>query len=139
MNLSQVFGLAMCFLPGFAVAEIAIIVHPSASFTSLTEDQVSRIFLGKTKIFPTGDRAVPINQTSGDEITDKFNLKICKKNESQYRAYWSRLIFTGREIPPKNAGSDKEVIEQVANTPGYVGYIDTAMVNDRIKVVLTID
>jgi len=67
-------------------AEVAVIVHPSAGFDSLTEDDISRLFLGKSKSFPGGAQAVPVNQNEGTATREKFNEGVCKKNASQYKA-----------------------------------------------------
>lgn len=120
---------------GFALAEVAVIVHPSAGFNSLTEDDISRIFLGKSKSFPAGGQAVPVNQNEGSATRDKFNEAVCKKNASQYKAYWSQLVFTGKGTPPKDAGDDAAVKAQVAANPNAIGYVDASVVDASVKVV----
>ncbi len=119
----------------FALAEVAVIVHPSAGFNSLTEDDISRIFLGKSKSFPGGGQAVPVNQNEGSATRDKFNEAVCKKNASQYKAYWSQLVFTGKGTPPKDIGNDAAVKAQVAANPNAIGYVDSSAVDASVKVV----
>ena len=116
-------------------AEVAVIVHPSAGFDSLTEEDVSRLFLGKSKSFPAGAPAVPVNQKEGSATRDKFNEAVCKKNASQYKAYWSQLVFTGKGTPPKDAGDDAAVKALVAANPDMIGYIDASAVDATVKVV----
>ena len=122
-------------LPGLTWAEVAVIVHPSAAFDSLTEDDIARIFLGKSKSFPNGTQAVPVNQHEGSAARDKFNEGVCKKNASQYKAYWSQLVFTGKGAPPKDAGDDSAVKTLVAANPTMIGYVDSAAVDASVKVV----
>lgn len=119
----------------FSMAEIAVIVHPSASFNSMTEDDIARIFLGKSKRFPNGNQAVPVNQLEGLVTRDKFNEAICKKNASQYKTYWSQLVFTGKGTPPKDVGDDAAVKAQVAANPKAIGYVDASAVDSSVKVV----
>ncbi len=131
-------SLALIFLfaaANLAFAEVAVIVHPSAAFSSLTEDDISRIFLGKSKSFPGGGQAVPFNQNEGSAVRDKFNEAVCKKNASQYKAYWSQLVFTGKGTPPKDVGDDAAVKAQVAANPGAIGYVDASAVDASVKVV----
>ncbi|HCS62963.1 MAG TPA: phosphate ABC transporter substrate-binding protein [Cellvibrio sp.] len=127
-------ALTLC-VASFTWAEVAVIVHPSASFDSLTEDDVSRLFLGKSKSFPGGAQAVPVNQNEGAAARDKFNEGICKKNASQYKAYWSQLVFTGKGTPPKDAGDDAAVKALVAANPNMIGYVDASAVDASVKVV----
>ena len=118
-----------------AAAEISVVVHPSSSVQALSADEVSRLFLGKAKSFPGGAQAVPVNQDEGNPARAKFNETVCKKNASQYKAYWSQLVFTGKGTPPKDAGDDAAVKALVAANPNMVGYIDSASVDASVKVV----
>ena len=119
----------------FAYAEVAVIVHPSASVASMTDDEVSRLFLGKSNNFPGGGQAVPINQDEGSAIREKFNEAVCKKNASQYKAYWSQLVFTGKGTPPKDSGKDAAIKALVAANPNMIGYVDSSAVDASVKVV----
>ncbi len=119
-------------------AEVAVIVHPSAGFDSLSEDDVSRLFLGKSKSFPGGAQAVPVNQNEGSATREKFNEAVCKKNASQYKAYWSQLVFTGKGTPPKDAGDDAAVKALIAANPTMIGYVDSSAVDATVKVVYKI-
>lgn len=125
-------------LSGAVFAEVAVIVHPSSSVSALTEDDVARIFLGKSKSFPGGGQAVPFNQTEGSATRDKFNEAVCKKNASQYKAYWSQLVFTGKGTPPKDVGDDAAVKAQVASNPNGIGYVDSSLVDASVKVVFKV-
>lgn len=125
-------------LLGFALvaqAEVAVIVHPSADVDALTEDDIARLFLGKAKSFPNGGQAVPVNQDEGSPVREKFNEGVTKKNASQYKAYWSQLVFTGKGTPPKDMGGNAEVKALVASTPNMIGYVDSSAVDGSVKVV----
>lgn len=119
-------------------AEIAVIVNPSMDIAAMTQDNVQRIFLGKAVRFGNGKIANPINQSEGNAAREEFITKALDKTDSQYRAYWSRLIFTGKGTPPKDMGSDADVKRLVADNPNMIGYIDVMSVDDSVKVVLTI-
>ncbi len=136
-----IFALATTLTLGLASAtwaEVAVIVHPSAGVDSLNEDDVSRLFLGKSKSFPGGAQAVPVNQNEGSAAREKFNEAVCKKNASQYKAYWSQLVFTGKGTPPKDAGDDAAVKALVAANPTMIGYVDAGVVDASVKVVYKI-
>jgi ABC-type phosphate transport system substrate-binding protein len=118
-------------------AETAIIVSKSNANTSMDSSTVSRIYLGKLSKFSNGEPAVPVDQTDGSEVRDTFNKSVLGKNSSQLKAYWSRLIFTGKGTPPKEVGNDAAVKEMVAKNPNMIGYIDSAAADDSVKVLLT--
>lgn len=125
-------GFSFCTL---SFAEVAVIVHPSSGVTSMTDDDVARIFLGKSNSFPGGAQAVPVNQDEGSSVRDKFNEAVCKKNASQYKAYWSQLVFTGKGTPPKDAGKDAAIKALIAANPNMIGYVDGSAVDSSVKVV----
>lgn len=137
----KLYQSAFVFLALFSTqlkAEIAVIVHPSMDIAAMTQDNVQRIFLGKATRFENDKVANPINQSEGNAIRDEFITKVLDKTDGQYRAYWSRLIFTGKGAPPKDMGGDADVKKLVADNPNMIGYIDVMSVDDSVKVVLTV-
>jgi len=125
----------VCTAMTVAHAEVAVIVHPSATFADMSEDEISRLFLGKAKNFPNGEPAIPINQDEGSATRDKFNDGVVKKNAAQLKAYWSQLVFTGKGTPPKDVGKDTDVKKLVSSNPNMVGYVDASLVDGSVKVV----
>lgn len=119
-----------------AFADTAVIVHPSNG-DLLDKDAVSKIFLGKTKSFPSGGDIFPVNQKDGAEIRTSFDEYVLGKSSSQVKAYWSKLMFTGKGTPPKEAESGAEVKSLVAGNPATIGYIDASEVDDSVKVIFT--
>ena len=118
-----------------AQADVVVIVNPGNA-ASLSADDVQRLFLGKLKSFPGGGEANPINQKEGQPSREQFNQTILSKSESQLKAYWSQLVFTGKGTPPKELDNDEAVKAFVANTPAGIGYIDASKVDGSVKVIL---
>jgi ABC-type phosphate transport system substrate-binding protein len=141
MKIPNIIAVFLCsltmFSANFVYAETAVIVSSSNANASLDSDTVSRIYLGKSSNFPSGDQAVPVDQSEGSATRDAFNGSVLGKSSSQLKAYWSRLIFTGKGTPPKEVGDDAAVKKLVAANPNMIGYIDSAAVDDTVKVVLT--
>ena len=134
--ISGVLGSAVMLLSTALWAETAVIVNP-ANDAPITSEDVAKLYLGKTKSFPNGKAATPVERGEGSAIRVGFLEKIVDKSESQMKAYWSRLIFTGKGVPPNAVDTDKEMKELVAKDPGAIGYIDVTSVDDTVKVVLT--
>jgi ABC-type phosphate transport system substrate-binding protein len=115
------------------MADVVVIVNPANS-AAIDEEQIAKIFLGQTKTFSNGSEATPIDQKEGP-TREEFGNKLLKKNPSQLKAQWARQIFTGGAKPPKELGSDDEILKFVANTPGAIAYIDSSKVNKSVKVL----
>ena len=119
-----------------ALAEIAVIVNPSNDSSLSTED-LNKLYLGKSKKFANGQTAIPLDRKEGTDIRIKFLELAVGKAENQMKSYWSRLIFTGKGVPPKIVETDAEVKALVSRNPDAVGYIDAGSVDDTVKVVTT--
>ncbi len=117
------------------VMAVNVIVHPSNS-DSLDKKEISRLFLGKAKSFPGGSSATPINQEESVAITGEFNDKVLNRSASQLKAYWSKLVFTGKGTPPTKAASDAAVIDMVSKNPDMIGYI-SGDGGGAVKVIAT--
>lgn len=136
--ISSLAAVAALGWSAFVFAEVAVIVHPSVEHGSLTRAEVSRLFLGKSKSFPNGMHAVAVNQDEGSAVREKFIADVCEKSPSQYKAYWSRLVFTGKGVAPRDAGDDVAVKSMVASNPKMIGYVDASVVDATVKVVFTL-
>ncbi|WP_255857449.1 phosphate ABC transporter substrate-binding protein [Bacterioplanoides sp. SCSIO 12839] len=135
MRLIKSLLISSVFLSAFSYAEISVIVSSNNHNDSLDKDNISRVFLGKTKNFPDGSQAVPVDQKAGSSARESFNTNVLGKSSSQLKAYWSRLIFTGKGTPPKESGDDLAVKKLVAENPNLIGYVNSETVDGSVKVV----
>lgn len=116
-----------------AWAGVAVIVHPSNG-DSIDKKAIENIYLGKTKSFPGGSQAVPVN-LEGGPVREAFDSNVLGKSSSQLKSYWSQKVFTGKGTPPKEVTTPDEVIGLVSSNPNIIGYIDSSQVNGSVKVV----
>lgn len=122
-----------------ALAEVVVIVNPKNPVSTLTADQATSIFLAKTGEFPSGGgQAVPIDQSEGVALRDEFYQKSSNRDSAQIKAYWSKIVFTGKGQPPKAVANSGEVKKLVAANPNMIGYVDKASVDASVKAVLTL-
>ena len=129
--------LAASLLSSATFADVAVIVHPSNTDT-LDNVTISRLFLNKMKAFPNGGRAEPMALPEGAPQTEIFNQQILGKNASQLTAFWSKLVFTGKGQPPKSHKDSQTLMSAVAVEPNAIGYVDSAVVDDSVRVVATL-
>jgi len=118
-----------------ASADVSVVANKSIGEESISEKQAKKIWLGKTKSLG-GVSLKPADLPKGNDSRNKFYKTVVKKNEKKLKAYWARIIFSGKGSPPKLFKSDAEVINWVASTPGAVGYVDSVSINDSVKVLL---
>lgn len=118
-----------------AAAEVVTVVSPENPTTTLSRSEVSNIFLGKINRFPNGQPAVPIDQPEDSQQRKDFYRDVSNKQPAEIKAYWSRMIFTGRGQPPMVVDGDEQVKKSLAGRPDGIGYIDRAAVDDSVKVL----
>lgn len=115
-------------------AELAVIVHPSNG-AAMDKDAITRIFLGKSRAFPGGGESIPISFPEGTPESDEFSQSILGKTPKQLKAYWAKMIFTGKGTPPKQVPAAQEIVNLIANNPSFIGFVPSASVSGAVKVV----
>ena len=129
--LRQIVVILFATFPMLSFAGV-VIVHPSNG-ADLDTSAIKKVFLGKSKSFPDGAQAVPIDLESG-EVREQFINTVIGKSESQLKAYWSKLIFTGKGQAPKTVETEAEAVKLVSQNPNLIAYVSDSAVNDSVKV-----
>ena len=128
----------LVFCASNAQAELAIIVNNDNVTNDITVEEVVSIFLGKSHTLPDGTKVVPIDQREGEHGREVFYSELVRKAQSQLNSYWSRIIFAGKGQPPFTVNDGIEVIEFISGNQNMIGYVDTDMVDETVKVILVI-
>lgn len=119
-----------------AASDLVVIVSARSPVGALRQDQVAAIFLGQTPRFPGGLEAVPIDQRLGSSLRDAFYVRVTGKTPALLKAYWSKMVFTGRGQPPAELPDSATVRRQVAENPGQIGYIERSALDPSVRAVL---
>jgi ABC-type phosphate transport system substrate-binding protein len=131
-----VIGCAVALSSMAVRADVVAVVSSKSSITTLTKNQVIDIFLGRRIRFPDGSPALPIDQAEGSAMRDEFYDRFANMSPALIKAFWSKIIFTGRGRPPPAVATSAEAKKFVAANVNTIGYIDRSMVDSDVKVVL---
>ena len=107
--------------PGFVV-----IVNEANSVPSLEAAQLAKLFLKRQNSWPTGEKALPVDQLRASQTRESFTTAVHKKSVELIAAFWQQEIFSGRGIPPVEKRSDSDVIAYVRGNRGAVGYVSSS-------------
>lgn len=122
-------------LTSVTYADIAIIANKASAIKEAKATDIERLYLGKTT--KIGNiKVTPINQDKNTGLSEEFNKTVLNKSSNQVKAYWAKLIFTGKGTPPQELANDIAVINAVRENVDAVGYIDASLVDDTIIVIL---
>ena len=121
-----------------SAAELVVIVSARSPAPLLHADQVAAIFLGQSAQLPDGASVAAVDQPVGSPNRDAFYMRVAAKSPALLKAYWSKLLFTGRGQPPREVNDDAAVRKLVADSPGMIGYIDRSALDASVRPVLVL-
>lgn len=141
MHISLTSGLllALALLTGSCCrAEVVVIVSARNPVKALSGEQASDLFLGKSADFPNGLHAIPVDQSEGSAVRNAFYQKSSGMAPAQMKAYWARMLFTGRGQPPVEVGDNDAIRRMVADNPNLIGYIDRSALDASVRAVFSL-
>ena len=136
--LAALFAVSLCPVAVAGAGELVVIMSSKSPVTMLRQEQVADIFLGQIASLPGGSEVVALDQAIGSTERDEFYLKVTSKSRPLVKAYWTKMIFTGRGQPPKEVMSNAAIRKMVADNPALIGYIDKAALDPSVKTVLLV-
>lgn len=114
---------------------VVVIVSARSPVTSLRRNELADLYLGRASRFPDGRTAEPIDLREGTGTRELFYSEIIGRSPAQIKAHWSRIIFTGRGRPPRAVSDELEMRRLIAETPGAIGYVERALVDESVRIV----
>jgi hypothetical protein len=63
---------------------------------------------------------------------------VAGKSPALLKAYWSKMVFTGRGQPPRDAPDSTAVRTAVAENTSMIGYIDRDALDASVRPVLVL-
>ena len=112
--------ILILFMISFLYADIQIISSPECRVETLSRHDVKNIFMLKEKSIE--DEPVTVLESSDHETYRFFVKKYLKKSIRKMKVYWTRMLFTGKKIPPKKFSSEELTLLDT-NGSCYISYL----------------
>ena len=114
--------------PRAAAAQSAykVIVNSSNPVSSLSRDEVSRLFLKKVTTWSNAKPVAVVEQKPSAAVREVFTKTVHGRQLGYITSYWQQMIFSGRATPPPEKASDAEISAFVAGNATAIGYVDAA-------------
>ncbi len=106
-----------------AAAEFVVVVHEDNPLTTIEREHLSKLFLKRINKWPGGRPVEPMDLTPTAVSRVAFTKAVHKKSVAAIRAFWQQQIFSGRDIPPPEKGTEEQVVEYIRFHPDAVGYV----------------
>jgi phosphate transport system substrate-binding protein len=132
MRHRQIFGAlvsVLCLLTPCLAHHMAIVTDKDNKIENVSSAQLAKIFKGEVRKWPDGRNVVVVlHSSSPDEVSTLSRLT--KMTSSEVKA----LIADHRDSM-RTVGSDSDVINAVASTPGAIGMVEEHSINERVSVI----
>jgi ABC-type phosphate transport system substrate-binding protein len=114
---------------------VRVIVHPQVKGSLISRTDLTQIFLGKSPRWGDGARALPVDQSIRSEVRSAFSRRLLGQPIVEVQVYWHRKMSEGK-VPPPVKSSDEDVVAFVAQTPGAIGYVSSAVaLPDTVRAI----
>ena len=131
--------LAFSFWQGAQAQGVVLVSTRSGGIAELDRETAAQLYLGRRTSLPDGRSARLLDLPAGPE-RDLFYERLTAKNPSQIRAYWSRMVFTGRAHPPHEANDQEDALRRVLTDPSALAYLPAAsVVGQPLNVLLRLE
>lgn len=128
ISVSQ-FGLAYS-------GDIAIVVNKENITDEISFEHLVKIFKQEKQFWNDGKKIYVIMQEVGSFEKEIILKKIYKMNDQELKKFWLNKIFKGDISSfPKTLSSSESVKRFVSQVPNAIGFIDTSLVDESIKVL----
>lgn len=115
---------------------VVIIANKNVPDSSLSVEEVKRIFLAKKRLWQDGSK-IEFVTLKGCAAHDVFLKSYLEKTPSQYDSYSKNLVFTGRGKALRTFSTEAEVVKYVSGTDGAIGYVSSGTNTRSAKVINT--
>ena len=134
-GLRPLFVATLLCCSGLAYGELVIVSSQAGAIAQLDRAQAERLYLGRTTALSDNTPVALLDLPPGIH-RDRFYRLLTGKNPVQIRAYWSRQVFTGRALPPREAASEEQLREWLSANPNALGYLPEESVSPGVRILL---
>lgn len=117
-----------------ASAAPALIANKNVAAEKLDAATLKAVFLGKKVAWDGAGRVVLAVLKSGP-VADEFLQGSVAMNASAFNNHWRRLAMTGGGTAPKSFDKEEDLRKFVAETPGAIGFVDSAAVDATVATL----
>src|SRR4051812_43647815 len=125
-------ALALAGTPAFAAP--ALIGNKNLASEKLDSATVKAVFLGKKVSWDAAGR-VTLAVLKGGPVADEFLKGAVEMTSSAFNNHWRRLAMTGGGTAPKSFEKEEDLRKFVAETPGAIGFIDSANIDASVAAI----
>lgn len=126
--------LSACLESAARSEAIVVVARHDTALKELSRDIVADIFLGRMHSLTAEVPLIPLDSADA-ALREGFYKSVANMTQTRVKAYWSRLVFSGRGRPPPEVEPDA-VDERLKEDVGTLTYLRAQQVTPSMKVLL---
>lgn len=117
---------------------VLLVSASDGMITDLSRAEAEQLYLGRLSALRDGTPARLLDLAPGPTRND-FYQRLIGKNPTQTRAYWSRIVFTGRARPPREVPGPDDLRNALDQDPNLIGYLPADQLSPGLHVLLRLE
>ena len=138
LGVALVVAAALPAVPAEQAPKIAVIVGKSSKVEHVSKDDLRELYLRRRRLWPDGERALPVNLPSGTAVRERFSRLVLGRSSEDLVAYWNGRYFEGI-TPPPVLPTPAAVRAYVADEPNAIGYVPAEDAGTDCRVLLILE
>jgi hypothetical protein len=129
-------ALGCCAAAVHAADAMVVVVSAQSPVQAMTQKEVLALYTGRTRSFPNGEVARPLDQPRDSPLREAFYRALTGMDLARINSYWARLHFTGQVQPPQPVDDERALIQRLRQDPSALGYLAQEPQDPAVRVVL---
>lgn len=132
-------SLSLCMAAALpAHGETVLVSARNSAISNISREEAEQLYLGRLNALRDGTPVRLLDLPAGP-IRNAFYQQLTGKNPTQTRAYWSRIVFTGRARPPREVAGPEQLLAALKQDPNLIGYLHVYELSPDLRILLHLD
>ena len=139
-NILRIAFTALLFLFGWAeisFSQVAVIAHKSVPVDKIKKTELLDFYTGDIKKWSDGTNVIVKDLKPKGDVKKTF-YKFLGKTPSRMKSIWLKSMLSGEGDPPEALISEEKMLQKIAATPGAIGFLSQAKVDNNVKTLIVI-
>jgi hypothetical protein len=126
--------LLLLSLSVHADEQLVVVVSQKSPLQQLSREDISALYLGNLAANSLA-QTLRVLDLDDSKARDDFYTHLVGRSRNQMRAYWSRMVFTGKGKPPR-ALNVIAIIEELQSDPNLIAYLPSNQLPANLRPLL---
>ena len=122
---------------GTGFSQVAIIANKSVTLDEIDKTQLLDYYSHEIKLWENDEPIIFFDLKIKNEAREAF-FKFLGKSSSRMKSIWMKKMLLGEGDPPEPLDSEQDMLKHIINTPGSIGFINTELVTEEVKLLKVI-